>query len=333
MTGPVHPLNLTGVVTRSVRDRPHRVHVRDFAHPATAGRTFAQFVDALPHILRGADFRAVVQALVSSVRRGKPVILGLGAHVIKCGLSPLIVDLIRRGHVAAVALNGGGAIHDFEIARFGATSEDVEAHLADGAYGMVEETARGMQEAVERAAEEPDGMGLGRALGAWLWATEAPHGAVSVLQTAYESGVPVTVHVAIGTDTVHLHPALDVTRIATLSHRDFRLLAAVVARLVDGGVYLNVGSAVVLPEVFLKCVTLCRNLGFPIGGFTTVDLDMERHYRPMTNVVHRHRALGARGYALTGHHEIMLPLLIHALVEQLDGARERAAQRTTGGQE
>lgn len=334
MTGSYRPLDLTGVATRSISDRAHRVHVADFAQPPTAGASFAEFVDALPHILTGSDFRAVVDAITGSVRARKPVILGLGAHVIKCGLSPLVIDLIRRGYASAVALNGGGAIHDFEIALFGATSEDVEEHLHDGRYGMVAETARDMQEAIEGAGQwSEDAAGLGSALGRWLHEARAPHRRVSILHAAFEAGVPVTVHTAIGTDTLHMHPAIDIARLGALSHRDFRLLAAVVAELIDGGAYVNVGSAVVLPEVFLKCVTLCRNLGYTIGGFTTVDLDMVRQYRPMTNVVHRHAALGARGYSLTGHHEIMLPLLAYALVEELDGAREPAASEVVvGGQ-
>ena len=204
----------------------------------------------------------------------------------------------------------------------GATSEDVEANLRDGRYGMVAETGRWMQEALAptTAMPEREELGLGQALGRWLCKAKAPFGHLSILAAAWEAGIPATVHVAIGTDTLHMLPGVDVARIGELRHHDFRLLAAVVAELQDGGVYANVGSAVVLPEVFLKCVTLCRNLGYPVGGFTTVDMDMVRHYRPSTNVVARHAELGARGYALTGHHEIMLPLLAFALVERLEAA-------------
>ncbi|OGO52444.1 MAG: hypothetical protein A2148_02700, partial [Chloroflexi bacterium RBG_16_68_14] len=298
------------------------MRVENFGRPPQPGAAFSQFLDALPRILKGNDLRAVVDALAASVRRGKPVIFGLGAHVIKCGLSPVVIDLIDRGAVSAVALNGGGAIHDFEIAMFGGTSEDVEANLRDGRYGMVAETGRLVAEALEQAAarEEEGTWGFGWALGGWLHRAGAPYGHLSILQGAFEAGVPATVHVAIGTDTLHMLPDVDAARIGELSHRDFRLLAAVVAELEGGGAYVNVGSAVVLPEVFLKCVTLCRNLGYPIGGFTTVDLDMIRQYRPSTNVVARHAVLGAQGYSLTGHHEILLPLLAFALVERLEAA-------------
>ena len=316
------PLDLDGVTTLAVEQRAHRVHAGDFGAPARAGATFGEFIDALPRFLKANDLRAVVDALANSVQRGKPVIFGLGAHVIKCGLSPLVIDLIRRGAVSAVALNGGGAIHDFEIAMLGATSEDVEANLRDGRYGMVAETGRWMQEALAptTAVLEREELGLGQALGRWLGEARPPFGHLSILAAAWEAGIPATVHVAIGTDTLHMLPGVDVARIGELSHRDFRLLAAIVAELQDGGVYANIGSAVVLPEVFLKCVTLCRNLGYLVGGFTTVDMDMVRHYRPSTNVVARHADLGARGYALTGHHEIMLPLLAFALVERLEAA-------------
>lgn len=318
------PLDLSGVTTRPVAARAHRVRIEDFGRPAQAGVAFGGFMAALPRVLKANDLRAVVDAIAESVRGEKPVILGLGAHVIKCGLSPLIIDLIQRGAVSAVALNGGGAIHDFEIATLGGTSEDVEANLRDGSYGMVAETGRRMQEALEHHAMPPEGerRGFGWALGRWLDRAGAPYGDLSILQAAYEAGIPATVHVAIGTDTIHMLPDVDPALIGELSHLDFRLLAAVVAELQGGGVYLNAGSAVVLPEVFLKCVTLCRNLGHPVGGFVTVDLDMVRHYRPATNVVARHAVLGAQGYALTGHHEILLPLLAFALVERLE---ERAS--------
>lgn len=329
---PYRPLDLSGVRTRSIESRAHRVRVDDFGQPARAGATFREFCDSLPHVLKANELREVVDALADAVGLRKPVIFGVGAHVIKCGLSPVLIDLLRRGAISAVALNGGGAIHDFEIATFGATSEDVEANLRDGRYGMVAETGRRMQEALAQAGELPEreGGGLGWALGRWLHDRGPPHGQLSLLQAAYEAGVPATVHVAIGTDTIHMLPDVDVARIGALSHRDFRLLAAVVAQLQDGGVYVNAGSAVLLPEVFLKCVTLCRNLGYPIGGFTTVDLDMIRHYRPSTNVVGRPAVLGARGYSLTGHHEIMLPLLAFALVERLERAPATAAAAAGG---
>jgi hypothetical protein len=312
------------VRTHSIQGRTHLVRADDFARPAVAGAPVRDLIDSLPRILKGNDLRAVIDALVASVEQGKPVIFGLGAHVIKCGLSPIVIDLMQRGAVSAIAVNGGGAIHDLELALFGETSEDVAGGLADGRYGAVAETAEAFRQAIAAAGD--DELGLGAALGRWLSEMSAARGDVSLLQSAHEAGVPVTVHVAIGTDTLHMLPGIDVGRLGELSHRDFRLLAGVVAGLRGGGAYVNVGSAVVLPEVFLKCVTLCRNLGHPIGGFTSVDLDMVRQYRPATNVVARHAALGARGYELTGHHEIMLPLLAFALVERL----ERATARTAG---
>ena len=332
--GSYRPLDLSAVTTRPVETRAHRVRIEDFGREPSSGASFAEFFDALPHILKGSDIRVVVDALADSVRQGKPIILGLGAHVIKCGLSPIVINLIERGAVSAVALNGGGAIHDFEVAMLGATSEDVEANLRAGSYGMVSETGRCMEEALDQAAEAPEEehAGLGWALGRWLDRAAASHRSLSILHAAYQAGVAATVHVAIGTDTIHMLPNVNVGRIGELSHRDFRLLAAVISDLQGGGAYMNVGSAVVLPEVFLKCVTLCRNLGYPVGGFTTVDLDMVRQYRPTTNVVGRHAALDAKGYSITGHHEIMLPLIAFALVERLEaGARGSLEPAVAGG--
>jgi len=320
------PLDLRQVRTYPVGERQHKVSTEDFARPLPAGAGLAEFIDGLPRILKGNDLRAVVEALADAVERGKPVIFGLGAHVIKCGLSPLVIELMERGVVSAVALNGGGAIHDVEIAMFGATSEDVEANIAAGQYGMVGETGTLMNRALDEAQGPAHGeeRGLGWALGRALSQAGAPFGRVSLLQRAYELELTATVHVAIGTDTLHMLPGASGARLGALSHVDFRLMASVVAHLQDGGVYLNAGSAVVLPEVFLKSVTLARNLGYPVGGFTTVDLDMVRHYRPTVNVVERHAALGARGYSLTGHHELLLPLIAQALVERLDGAAHRS---------
>jgi hypothetical protein len=323
------PLDLSAVTTRSIEQRAHQVQIDHFAAPPHAGETFSKFVEGLPRILKGNELHEVVDALAMAVRERKPIILGLGAHVVKCGLSPVIIDLIQRDIVSAVALNGGGAIHDVELALWGATSEDVEAGLRNGRYGMVAETGSAMQEAVDQVAALPEeeSWGLGWALGRWLHQVGARYGRFSILQAAFEAGIPATVHVAIGTDTVHMLPGVDAGSMGSLSHRDFRLLASVIAELQDGGAYLNIGSAVVLPEVFLKCVTLCRNLGYPIGGFTTVDVDMVGHYRPATNVVARHRVLGARGYAFTGHHELMVPLLAFALLDRL--ASEAAVPHAT----
>jgi hypothetical protein len=258
----------------------------------------------------------VVDALAAARKRQRAIIWGLGGHVIKCGLAPVVIDLMRRGYVTAFALNGAAAIHDFEIALAGHTSEDVEAVLPDGRFGAAEETGREMNRAI--AEGDREGLGMGEALGRWLDSGAAPeHAASSLLLQAYRHGTPVTVHVAIGTDTPHTHPAADAAAIGSASHRDFRLLSAYLADLNDGGVYLNVGSAVVLPEVFLKAVSAVRNLGHPLANFTTADFDFLPHYRPRVNVVERpHAGSGGAGYAITGHHELMVPLLAAALIER-----------------
>jgi hypothetical protein len=258
----------------------------------------------------------VVEALIAARDRRRAIVWGMGGHVIKCGLAPVLLDLMRRGFATTFALNGSAAIHDYEIALAGHTSEDVEAVLPDGRFGSAEETGREMNCAI--AAGDRDEIGMGEALGRSLEALAAPeHACASLLLQAYLNGTPVTVHVAIGTDTPHTHPAVDAAAIGSASHRDFRLLCACVADLHEGGVYLNVGSAVVLPEVFLKAVSAVRNLGHPLAGFTTANFDFLQHYRPRVNVVERPHALaGGAGYAITGHHELMIPLLAAALIEK-----------------
>jgi hypothetical protein len=240
----------------------------------------------------------------------------MGGHVIKCGLAPVLLDLMRRGYATGFALNGSAAIHDFEIALAGVTSEDVEAALPDGRFGAAEETGREMNRAVTGGVSE--GLGMGEALGRWLeLCASPPYAASSLLLGAYRNATPVTVHVAIGTDTPHAHPAADGAAIGAATHLDFRLLCSSIAELNGGGVYLNVGSAVVLPEVFLKAVSAVRNLGHPLAEFTTVNFDFLQHYRPRVNVVERpHAASGGHGYAITGHHELMIPLLAATLIER-----------------
>ena len=261
-------------------------------------------------------FRAVVDALAAARARRRVVLWGLGGHVIKCGLGPVLVDLMRRGYATAFAMNGSASIHDFEIALAGQTSEDVEAALPDGRFGAAEETGRDMNRAI--AEGDRAGLGMGEALGKWLAAQSSLPGAdASLVLQAYRHSTPVTVHVAIGTDTPHMHPAANPAAIGSASHRDFRLFAAYVADLNDGGVYLNVGSAVVMPEVFLKAVSAVRNLGHPLAGFTTANFDFVQHYRPRVNVVERpHGGSSGAGYAITGHHELMIPLLAAALIEK-----------------
>ncbi len=255
----------------------------------------------------------MVEAIAAAVARPAPVVWGLGAHVIKAGLSPVLVDLMARGYVSALALNGAGVIHDVEMALAGATSEDVDAALGPGAFGMAEETGTGINRAIADGVAR--GWGLGRSVAEWLAATVPPHADVSLLCAAVQHGVPVTVHVAMGTDIIHMHPDASGAAIGEGSLRDFRHFTTSVARLA-GGVYLNCGSAVVLPEVFLKAVAVARNHGHDLTGLTTVDLDFLPHYRPLTNVVRRPTAGIGRGIHLTGHHEILIPLLAAAIVER-----------------
>jgi hypothetical protein len=311
-----HPLDFAGLKTVPLKERGGKVKIADFASVFRAGSGVAGWLDSLPRILAGNSLRAVVDALAAARSRRRSIVWGLGGHVIKCGLAPVLIDLMRRGYVTAFALNGAAAIHDFEIALAGHTSEDVETVLPDGRFGSAEETGREMNRAI--AAGDREALGMGEALGRWLESGAAPeHAASSLLLQAYRQSTPVTVHVAIGTDTPHTHPAVDAAAIGSASHRDFRLLAAYVADLNEGGVYLNVGSAVVLPEVFLKAVSAVRNLGHPLANFTTADFDFLQHYRPRVNVVERpHARSGGAGYAITGHHELMVPLLAAALIER-----------------
>ena len=307
----VQPVDLAGLNTISLRDRGGKVRQADFAGVYQAGSGVTGWLDSLPHILAGDSFRAVVKALLAAREKNKPVIWGLGGHVIKCGLAPVLLDLSAKGFGDGFALNGSASIHDFEIALAGHTSEDVEAVLPDGRFGAAEETGREWN-----AALRPD-RGIGEALGRALETLAPPeHAPASLLCGAWRRRVPVTVHVAIGTDTPHTHPAVDPAVLGAATHYDFRLFCALVASLNGGGVYINCGSAVVLPEVFLKALSCVRNLGAEVRDFTTVNMDFLQHYRPRVNVLERpHAQAGGRGYALTGHHEIMVPLLAAALTE------------------
>jgi hypothetical protein len=311
------PLDPHGVKTTPLHSRPSKVRASDAARPWRPGGSLRAFLDALPHQLAARSLREVVAAILAARRRGRPVILGMGAHVIKVGLSAVVVDLLERGLVSAVAMNGAGAIHDFELAAAGFTSEDVEARLGEGEFGMAEETGRVINEAVSEGLAR--GWGFGRAVGERLLGLAPTHVALSILAACARLDLPCTVHVALGTDIVHMHPSCRGDATGEASLRDFRLLAAVVADLHDGGVYLNVGSAVLLPEVFLKALSLARNLGHRVQDFVTVNLDFIQHYRPTQNVVRRPVAGGGRGYALTGHHELLIPLLAAALVEGAEG--------------
>ena len=307
----VEPLEFAGLRTVSLAARGGKVRVEDFAVPGS--RSVRELVDSLPRILAAESFRAVIAALESARARKKAILFGLGGHVIKTGVAPVLIDLMPRGFATGFAMNGAAAIHDFEIALAGSTSEDVEAVLPDGSFGAAEETGREMNRAIAAA----DGIGMGEALGGALQTLAKPEfAAKSLLHEAWRTRAPVTVHVAIGTDTPHTHPACDGVAVGRATHRDFRLFCSLVRELNDGGVYLNVGSAVVLPEVFLKAVSAVRNLGHPLRDFTTVNFDFLQHYRPRANVVERpHAQSGGHGYNITGHHEIMIPLLAAALGE------------------
>ena len=312
MPFPYEEFDLSGVRTYPLASRKSKARVEDFARPYEKGSGIGAWIDRLPNILAGADFKAVVSRLQRAKREDGGIIWGFGAHVIKTGLSPVLVDLMRRGYVSALATNGAGLIHDFEIALSGATSEDVDEALGPGRFGMAEETGQLLNDAISAGVGR--GLGIGQAVGEWMRAAAPPHRAHSVTATAAELGIPLTVHVAIGTDIIHMHPAASGAALGEGSLRDFRYFVANVARL-DRGVYLNCGSAVVLPEAFLKAVALARNQGRPLTDLTTVNLDFVRLYRPQTNVVARPtKGIGA-GYSLTGHHELLLPLLAAALIE------------------
>jgi hypothetical protein len=307
------PLDLSRVRTYPLADRKSKVSLADFAKPHARGASLAEFLGTLPGILGGETLRAIVEQVLRARSAGRPIVWGLGAHVLKVGLSPILIDLMEKRLVTGIALNGAGIIHDFELAVAGQTSEDVAEGLGAGEFGMARETGEEINRAI--VAGDRDGLGLGAALGRYLDQARPAHLGVSVLAAAHRLGLPATVHVAMGTDIVHMHPACDPAATGRASHLDFRLFAAQVARLAGGGVYLNVGSAVLLPEVFLKAVTLARNLGHELRDFTTVNLDFIQSYRPNTNVVQRPTKGAGRGYSLTGHHELLVPLLAAALVE------------------
>lgn len=310
----VVPLGFEGLNTIPLAERGGKVKIADFARVHEKGADAGRWLDSLPRILAADSLRAVASAILEARKISKPVIWGIGGHVIKCGLAPVLIDLMDRDCATAFAMNGATSIHDFEIALSGETSEDVEAVLPDGRFGTAEETGREMNLAIAGAGD----CGIGEALGARLnEIAPARFAAHSLLAQAWKRNVPVTVHVAIGTDTPHTHPAADGAAIGAASHRDFRLFCSLVQELDGGGVYLNAGSAVVLPEVFLKAVSVVRNLGHSLAGFTSANFDFLQHYRPRANVVDRpHARSGGRGYAITGHHEILIPLLAAILVER-----------------
>ncbi|HUF48272.1 MAG TPA: hypothetical protein VMM93_10685 [Vicinamibacterales bacterium] len=308
---PYEELDLSGLRTYPLSSRASKARHEDFARPWQPSSGFEGWLASLPKILAAAEFSAVVDAILAARAADRVLLWGLGAHVIKTGLSPVVIDLMERGFVSALALNGAGLIHDFEVALSGATSEDVDAALGPGTFGMADETGRELNDVIREGVANR--LGLGQSVAAHLLARQPPHADLSLLVAAARLEIPVTVHVGVGTDIIHMHPAASGEAIGAGSLKDFRYLAAIVAKMA-GGVYLNCGSAVMLPEVFLKAVSLARNRGASLEGLTTVNVDFVRQYRPETNVVRRPVAGIGKGYSLTGHHELLLPMLAAAII-------------------
>jgi hypothetical protein len=313
MPFPYEEFDLSGVRTYPLASRSSKARAEDFARPVGAGASFKTWFDSLPDILGGRDVRRVVSAIRTSKARGAGIVWGIGAHVIKTGVSPVLIDLMERGYVSALAMNGAGIIHDFEVALAGATSEDVDEALGPGRFGMAEETGRILNEVINDGAAA--GRGLGQSVSAYIGQQDPPFASRSLAAAAHRLSIPLTVHVAVGTDIIHMHSKASGAAIGETSLRDFRYFTSSVARL-SGGVYLNCGSAVVLPEVFLKAVALARNQGIALDQLTTVNVDFLRMYRPQTNVVTRPVAgTSGTGISLVGHHEILIPLIAAALAD------------------
>ena len=310
---PFKEIDLSKITTYSAKRRTSKISTRIEGKPLKAGMRMGEFLDALPSVLKADDFKAVARAVVAARQSGKPIIVMFGGHVIKAGCAPVLESLAAQGFITHLASNGAAAIHDTELARFGHTSEDVAEQLEDGSFGMAADTAQLVNDAARRAAGGSEG--FGEAVGAMLVEENAPHVNRALLAAAYRLKIPYTLHVAMGTDIVHQHPTASGAAIGEASLRDFRIFAASVAGLGGGGVVINLGSAVVMPEVFLKALAVARNLGHGVKDFTTANFDMIQHYRPAVNVVQRPVLGGGRGYAITGHHEIMIPLLAAAIGE------------------
>ena len=314
----LRPISLENIRTYSLKKRVSKVSVKDFGSSWTAGEKMSLWFERLPDILAGSDIRKLVNRLTMAVKDKKTIILSMGAHAVKIGLSPVILDLMERGIITGLAMNGAGIVHDLEVAMVGATSEYVESELSHGKFGMAKETGEFLNMAIREGAKQ--GNGLGYSVGKNILEASFPYNRFSLLAGAARMDIPLTVHVAIGTDIIHFHPAVDPSAIGKTSHLDFRIFATLVSYL-EGGVYINLGSAVILPEIFLKALTLVRNLGYNVKRFTTVDMDFIRHYRPMNNVVKRPTLDGGGGFSLTGHNEIMFPLLAAAMIESLENDR------------
>jgi len=308
------PIDLSQLRTYPLSERKSKVSSDDFAKTWVKGSSISDFLDNLPNILAGSHINAVISSIVSAFKKKKTIVFAMGAHVIKVGLSSIVIDLMERRVITAVALNGACIIHDLELAMTGKTSEDVAASIGNGSFGMASETCAFLSEAIKKAGK--NSIGLGDAVGQSIVENKLPLMDKSILAAGSRLDIPVTVHVAIGTDIIHMHPEFDPKETGGATHRDFRTFASIIAT-IEGGVYMNIGSAVILPEVFLKAVTLVRNLGHNLENFTSVNLDFIRHYRPMTNVVNRPTAKGGQGFNLVGHHEIMLPLIAAGVIEKI----------------
>ncbi|HWI40277.1 MAG TPA: hypothetical protein VNX25_02170 [Verrucomicrobiae bacterium] len=310
------PADLARVTTYPLAERRNKVSIRrDFARHVSAGMSVADLLEAMPDQLGARGLRAVVSAVVEARKKGKPVVMAIGGHVIKCGLQPVLRSLVEAGAITAFAMNGSAAVHDYEISLIGETSEDVAAALHSGMFGMAEETGRDINRALKQGVTKK--LGFGEALGSFIIDSGNPHRDFSLLALCAERGIPATVHVAIGTDIVHQHPEADGAVIGAATFTDFRIFTTVVGALGQGGVFLNVGSAVIMPEVFLKALSIAQNIGDRVEGFTTANFDMTQHYRPLENVLKRPTSTGGRSYAVTGHHEIMLPLLAAAVLDRI----------------
>jgi hypothetical protein len=308
-------LNLKKVKLTSLKHKKHKVEKDAFAKPWTGGGSFKDFVNSLPGILAAKDFREITDRIAEAAAGGRMVLLAMGAHPVKVGLNPVIIDLMEKGVLKGIAMNGAGLIHDVELAMIGHTSEEVDAELSRGTFGMVRETHETINFAIRKGAKE--GRGMGEALGRRIASGDFPYKHLSLLASGHRLGIPITVHVAIGTDITHMGPSADGAAIGKGSLKDFRTFASLVAKL-EKGVFINLGSAVILPEVFLKAVGIARNLGYPLIDITTVNMDFIHHYRPSVNVVRRPTLKGGKGYTLIGHHEVMFPFLAAAVLEKMN---------------
>ncbi|MBC8182685.1 hypothetical protein H8E88_16415 [candidate division KSB1 bacterium] len=309
-------INLNKIKTYSIKDRLSKVNIDSFARPYQKGNSLQQFISDLPDILIGADFKELVDKIADAYKTNKQIIVMMGAHVIKCGLNPIIIKLMEAGIIKCLALNGAGVIHDTEVANWGITSEDVADALEDGSFGMVQETPQFINSALSDGKKLD--LGFGESVGKKIHESDCEFKHLSILEAGYRLNIPITVHVAIGTDIIHQHPNTSGNIIGELSFRDFKIFSYQVAKLKKDAVVLNFGSAVILPEVFLKALTVARNLGNKAHGFITANFDMLQHYRPQVNIVQRPTKTGGKGYQFTGHHEIMIPLLAAAVLERIE---------------